>query len=1613
MNLRNSMSLSLVILFSQVTIAMAANPAGKDRVSEEVKAQALVNYGKLPLSFEENRGQTDARVKFLSHGSDYSIRLAPSEVLLNLRSAGRARHESAVRMSFPGAQASPVMAGIERQDAISSYFIGNNPAKWVTGAPNFGRVRYGELYHGVDVAFYGHQGQLEYDFMVAPGANPRAIRLQFDGVEGIHLDRAGDLIVSAANGEIRQHKPMIYQEGAGGRKIVEGQYVIQAHNRVAFAIAPYDKHKPLVIDPTLTFGTYLGSKSGDLYQVSAAASTATYPAVALDMLGNVYISGYMGGNAPDFPGPPKILAGLGGGTHVFVVKMNPTGTALLYSVVFGGESIDITGGIAADNTGNAYVTGSTTSPHFPVTAGAPQSSLNGGTNAFVTKVNATGTALGYSTYLGGSGTFLGNAIAVDGSGNAYVTGTAEASGSTLFPLVNPISSTPSAGFLTEVNAGGTGFAYSTYLTAGIGYGIALDSNGDAYVTGSTGSMLAPSPARGYVVKVNTGGTGLGYSGVPVVLGNAGGSLQTIGFGIALDAGDNAYVTGMTNDPSFPQITPGAAQGTYGGGLTDAFAVKLNSAGGLVYGTYIGGLGSNVLPERGSGIGVDLQGTAYVSGTTQCIGVPGQPGSFPTVNPISGARNGGPSVLRETTDSGSTWLATTPILAPRNFDQVTALAFDGSNLYAGASAFKTTTGGGVYKLVNGTWTYASSGITSTTIDSIAVDPITAPTVYAAGGGHLFQTTTGGIGTNSWTLLTTSSYVVGTPAMVATAKTGSSSRVVYVGSSNGLIYSTTPGTSSSWTTPVTAPGAGAVNALVVDPNSPNQMTAYAGTPTGVYKTTDGGAHWTAVNAVSPTGSLGIVTSLAISTSTIYAATPNGLYYTKNAGTNWTQATLGTPLPIARTPLLVAVDAVNNVYVAFEGAGMATGTNGGTQPGDWGALTYTDLTQNQIVALAVPPGSSGTAYAGIVSATTAFLTEISPNGQSFLSSTCIGGSDNNLGQGVAVTPGGAVYVSGATIATDFPATPGAVQTSNAGLYDAFVVGVYTKTAVTITSSPSAASITVAGSGCAPGSYTTPANLAWSAGGVCTISCTDPQIIGGVEYEFQSSTVNGSAVSHTNPLTVNSGGGTLSINAVFGAVRGTGPGTATHLSVTAPSNATVGIPVQFTVTALDANNNIATTYTDPVHFSSTDSSATLPADATLINGVGTFSASLVTAGGISLTATDLLTPTITGTSASIVVSPAPGLRFVSMPPCRVVDTRDGTKPSGFGPPFIAGGATLSFSIPNGPCSGVQPIAQAYSLNVTVVPHTGLGYITVWPTGRSRPLASTLNSLDGRVKANAAIVPAGSGGAISVFATNDTDVILDINGYFVPATSSTGLGFYAMTPCRLVDTRPGAPSTISTGALTGGSSRTLEVLASSCQVPAVAQAYSLNFTLVPPGAVGYLTVYPTGESRPIVSTLNDPTGTVEANAAIAPAGSGGSIDVFVTNTTDVVVDINGYFAPVAAGALSLYTLPPCRVLDTRSPAGTPPFVGALDVNVIGSGCGGTTGGQAYVFNATVVPSGMLGYLTLWPQGGVRPLASTLNAYDGSVTSNMAIVPTSNTEVSAFVTNNTYLILDLFGYFAP
>lgn len=369
---------------------------------------------------------------------------------------------------------------------------------------------------------------------------------------------------------------------------------------------------------------------------------------------------------------------------------------------------------------------------------------------------------------------------------------------------------------------------------------------------------------------------------------------------------------------------------------------------------------------------------------------------------------------------------------------------------------------------------------------------------------------------------------------------------------------------------------------------------------------------------------------------------------------------------------------------------------------------------------------------------------------------------------------------------------------------------------------------------------------------------------------------------------------------------------------------------------------------------------------------------------------------------------RFIPVVPCRVADTRD---PAGaFGGPALAGQSSRDLEVSSSNC-GVPSNAAAYSINVTVVPKGPLSWVTVWPAGQVKPTVSTLNSFDGRVKANAAIIPAGIRGAISLFATDTTEVIIDINGYFVSVTDNSGLSFYPMSPCRVTDTRETDPL-LGGPYLAGNSQRRISVLSSRCSIPANAQAYSMNLTAIPRSPLGYLTVWPSGQARPLVSTLNATTGTVVANAAIVPAGQNGDINVYATDDSDLVIDINGYFAPAAANGLSLYTLTPCRVWDTREAGSKEPLNGTLDIPLAGS-CGLPSDMKAVISNATVVPVSPLQYLTLWPANQTQPVVSTLNAFDSSVTSNMAIVPGPTGAAKAFTQGSSHFILDVSAYFAP
>jgi hypothetical protein len=531
---------------------------------------------------------------------------------------------TAIRMIFAGANTTPRVTGLQELPGKANYFIGNDPTTWRTNVPTYAKVRYDDIYPGIDLIYYGNQRQLEYDFVVRPGADPTRIVLGFQGAARLEVDAQGDLVLHTAAGPIRQRKPVIYQEVDGVRTEIQGGYVLTDRHQVSFRVAAYVASQPLIIDPVLFYSTYLGS--GGLDGGSG---------IAVDTAGNAYVTGetFSMNFLTPFPTTPGSFQTTSGvGSDAFVTKLNPTGSALVYSTYLAGSGFDTGSGIAVDALGNAYVTGATRSGDFPTTLGAFQPTFGGGFNeAFVTKLNPTGSALVYSTYLGGRGGFLGDGgsgIAVDGAGNAYVTG---ATDSPDFPTtVGAVQPTIRGGFdafVTKLNPTGSALVYSTYLggtsASDEGSGIAVDTAGNAYVTGSTFSRDFPTTVgafqttRGggfdaFVTKLNPTGSALVYSTY------LGGSDFDFGNGIAVDTAGNVYVTGRTDSSDFP-TTLGAFQTTFGGGFNDAFVTKLNPTGSaLVYSTYLGGSRSG---DVGLGIALDTAGHAYVTGETNSSDFP--------------------------------------------------------------------------------------------------------------------------------------------------------------------------------------------------------------------------------------------------------------------------------------------------------------------------------------------------------------------------------------------------------------------------------------------------------------------------------------------------------------------------------------------------------------------------------------------------------------------------------------------------------------------------------------------------------------------------------------------------------------------------------------------------------------------------------------------------------------------------------------------------------------------------------------------------------------------------------------------------------------------------------
>jgi photosystem II stability/assembly factor-like uncharacterized protein len=1009
------------------------------RVDAATAPQSAETLSKLPLAFEKNQGQAAPATDFLARGAGYSVALSRGNAHITLR-RDKDSMPAAVDLRLVGARSNPSAAGSKPLAGKVNYFIGNDPARWRADIPTFGRVEYANVYRSIDLAYYGNQGRLEYDFIVAPGADPAAIRIAAGGARRIQVDGGGNLVLETEGGEARFLRPVTYQEIAGTRHPIDSRYVLTGSNDIRFWVGAYDTRYPLVIDPSLAYSTYLGGSSSE-----------SGTAIAVSAGGNAFVTGQT--YSMDFPLADAEQSSYGGNGAIFVSKLTVDGSALVYSTYFGGLYDDTVRAIAVDSTGNAYIVGSTMSPDFPL-KNPLYSELNyNDTDAFITKFSPAGNALVYSTYLGGSGGDYAYGVAVDAAHNAYIAGTTY---STDFPVTSgayQTSCNAPCSFVTKINSAESALIWSTYFgqTSSPNYGpsvaaMAVDSHSGVYLTGWTTGALPVTPGASqpvyggnqdaFVAKLSSTGASLIYCTY------LGGSQLDAAYAIAVDSAGNAYVAGSTESTDLP-VTASALQ-TKLAGFENAFVAKLNSAGTQwEYLTYLGGQRY----DGAYGIAVDSSGDAIVAGYTWSS-------SFPRVAALQPILPGNQTDLFKTTSGGATWSAsdsgiedrsiTAIVVDPASDAHVLALAGwaglfqstnSGTSWSANASlgftplSFLTLSASGeAYAAIGGeilyvsydsgtTWYQAGQGaILPCSAETALVDPTTF-NLYVGGGGYGLSCAEKLIvGLAVWMPLA----IEGPNGVYGFAITPGSPGILYAATGNG-VFQSSDAQRGTWTS------AGlqgqTVSAVVVDPSQP--ATLYALVSGAVFKSTDAGNSW----APSSIGLAASATSLAIAASdgsVLYAGTPTGVYLSKNGAASWSHVGPG---------------------------------------------------RNQITALAVDPQSAGKVYAAAPAYTAAFVSKINPAGSKLLYSTFLGGTYSDDAYGVALDSSGNVYVAGLTQSPDFPTTSGVLQPAT-GLprYAAFVTKIEQQTpACSYSASPSTLFL-YAGGGPANFSVVAPFGCKWT---------------------------------------------------------------------------------------------------------------------------------------------------------------------------------------------------------------------------------------------------------------------------------------------------------------------------------------------------------------------------------------------------------------------------------------------------------------------------------------------------------------------------------------------------------
>jgi uncharacterized repeat protein (TIGR01451 family) len=916
-------------------------------------------YGKLPLSFESNLDQVDGRVRFKARGLDYGLFLTANEAVLALRSKmseavgeGSPQPPEALkvlRMKLLGANSKAKVSGLDELPGKLNYFIGNDPRKWRKNIPTYSRVRYRNAYPGIDLIYHGNQQQLEYDFIITPGASPKRIAIDFEGMLKTAIDGDGNLLLSTAAGDVLQHKPIAYQDFNGERRAVAVNYKLDG-NQIAFETGVYDKSLPLIIDPVLLFSSYLGGTGSE-----------TGLGIAVDAQDSAYLTGST--SATDFPLTDPAQNVKGSFNDAFVAKLNPAGTALVYATYLGGNGDDVGNAIAIDAQGSAYVVGSTGSGSFPRTTGAAQDTKDGLLDGFVTKLSASGSSLVYSTFLGGDNTDIAYGVAVDASGRAHITGRTD---STRFRVSFP---TPRNGspLYKSINSASQWSPSATDLTSATVNAVGLDP--------SNSNTLYASSNNG-VFK-------------------------------SLDAGAHWSLTGVTRPSTAPTIT---------------FAVAVDPSNpSVIYAGASGGLYKST--DGGALYDLKNNGSSFVFVNALAIDP-----STPTTL-YAAALLG----VYKTTNGGDTWVELNNGLSSSL--RVNKVVIDPTNpaiLYVGTpfnGIFKTTNGGGSWSAINSGFDTFSG----TQIRALAIDPLNPSTLYAgcfltSDGNVVYKTTNGGA---TWT-----------------------------GSSAGL--STTVGGRSFIPS---------VNALTVDPVSPTNV--YAGTsPGGIFKSTDGGANWIQSNAGFPNSATNAIAVNFNNPAVVYAGTAIGgdafavrlnaagtaFEYVLNFGGDENDEARGIALDESGNAYFVGttnsqnfpvLNAFQPVLGAFSDAFVMKLNPSGTGfvystylGGGFGELGRAIAVQGGSAYVTGQTASTDFPLVNPFKATLAqfdtdaFVTKVNPSGTSLGFSTYLGGVGTDQGLGIAVGPDAGVYVTGVTLAQDFPTTVGAPQASPANGMEAFVI-------------------------------------------------------------------------------------------------------------------------------------------------------------------------------------------------------------------------------------------------------------------------------------------------------------------------------------------------------------------------------------------------------------------------------------------------------------------------------------------------------------------------------------------------------------------------------------------------